>query len=184
MKDPLIVVLGHTNSMGGVLSDLAIERAQVAASTLLRYPESKYITTGNYWLNTDDTHASRLESEIYNQLEPFSPNEVNKDAMAFIYSRNTVEDIYFLGQLLTKEKLNPPRITIITSFFHNYRVRYLVRKLLDKKIADKVFCHGINANNKENMHRELEKFYNLSLQDKIIITEETKNHKTPYEVNI
>ena len=152
MSKKLLVLLGNTNDIHGVLSETAILRAQLAIEMVKKDDEFMILATGTFGDNfnlTPTPHGKLLEKFL---LE----NGVSKENIyPGVVSTNTIEDSYGVLRFLY-EKKSIQNVHIITSAFHMERVKFIFGRVLQKYNLE--FHEAPDPKNAEHL-RKLDKKY-------------------------
>jgi len=172
--DPLIVILGHENDEDGNLSEIALSRVNTGITFAHEWWNAQIILTGNYSKNKEQAHAYWMAVHMINMgLDP-------RRIYAYIYSRNTVEDFYFLEKLLKDRRYKPSKCLVITSEIHAPRCHFLAKYFLS--FNGNIYITRHPESSLEDVHVELQKFFDLT-EKGVKINEDSRDHPSPYELN-
>jgi len=126
MKTELLLVLGAPNSPEGLLSAVALSRLN-ACYTLFHPQQHTILLTGGYGphFNTSSKpHAWYGQQYLIGKGVPAS------QILTGVESRNTVEDALLSKPLVSK--LQPARVTVITSEYHLQRAGIIFTEVYNK----------------------------------------------------
>ncbi|MDJ1483890.1 YdcF family protein [Cytophagaceae bacterium YF14B1] len=116
----IILILGHTNSMEGILSTIAQDRLQMGITVHQQHSTFAIVCTGGFGEHFNTTqypHAMYAQQYLVEQ---------GIDASLIlnpVLSKNTVEDASLSRSVL--EQYKPQMVIVVSSDFHMPRVKYL-----------------------------------------------------------
>ncbi len=123
-----IVILGAPNDKEGNLSTIAKLRLDKGAEEWSKHPDFKILLTGGFGNHFNETNQPHWMYAKKYLLEKYllPPQAFLTET---IESSNTVEDIEKAEPVF--KKYNFKKIIVVTSAFHQKRVRFIINKVLD-----------------------------------------------------
>ena len=128
-KTDLIVVLGSPNADDGRLFDVAIGRCELALGVYRENPDQRVILTGGFGAHFNTTpfpHAELLERYL---IDRGLPQQV---IVGRVESANSIEDALLSKDLIAS--LNPGKITIVTSDYHQDRAEFIFKSVWGESV--------------------------------------------------
>ena len=133
MKKEILIVLGSPNSLSGELSNISKSRLDYCAN--LYSPGKLILCTGGWgehFNTTNEAHA------VYAKRHLIEKGVLECDFLDFALSENTVEDAVKIKKIISK--IESPKLTIITSDYHQERVQLIFNEILE---GFHVSCTGV-----------------------------------------
>ena len=125
----LLVILGNTNDLSGILSDDAHSRVQVAHRFVQNYEHPKclaIVATGGFGdhFNKSDVPHGRLVSE---QIRSLGIGDAT--LLSHIHSCGTLEDALGVLRIVRESTNKISAITVVSSAYHMARVKFLFSRV-------------------------------------------------------